>query len=90
MKKCIISLIFVFSILPVTNVSAQFQKAKSTRMDAYYRTFGNGEPLLIIGGGPGDTSDRYLSLCEVLSENNQCILVDQRGTGKSLPAVIDS
>ncbi len=90
MKKCIISLIFVFIILPVTNVSAQFQKAKSTGMDVYYRTFGNGEPLLIIGGGPGDTSDRYLSLCEVLSENNQCILVDQRGTGKSLPAVIDS
>jgi proline iminopeptidase len=30
-------------------------------------------------------SDRYLSLCELLSKDFKCILVDQRGTGKSMP-----
>ena len=90
MKKCIINLILVFCSLYAANLSAQYQKAESKGLDVYYRTFGIGEPLLIIGGGPGDASDRYLSLCDVLSKNNQCILVDQRGTGKSMPAILDS
>ncbi len=46
--------------------------------------------MLIIGGGPGDASDRYLSLCDLLAADYQCIMPDQRGTGKSLPAVFDS
>jgi len=90
MKKSIANLILVFSFLLVSNLSAQYQKAESKDMDVYYRTFGEGQPLLIIGGGPGDASDRYLSLCELLSENCQCIMPDQRGTGKSLPTVFDS
>ncbi len=90
MRECLFLLSLAFSMLHTANLSAQYQKAESNGLDVHYRIFGTGEPLLIIGGGPGDDSGRYLSLCEVLSENNQCILVDQRGTGKSLPAVIDS
>lgn len=90
MQKCIIILILVFCLVFTSNLSAQYQKAESTNLDVYYRIFGEGEPILIIGGGPGDASDRYLSLCEILAENNQCILVDQRGTGKSTPLVYDS
>ena len=70
------------------NVS--FKKVHNNNLDIYYRIFGEGKPILIIGGGPGDVSGRYLSLCELLSQNYQCILVDQRGTGKSAPAVYDS
>ena len=90
MRKCMISLILVFSILSATNLLAQYQKAESANLDVYFRVFGEGGPLLIIGGGPGDASDRYLSLCELLSDNAQCIMSDQRGTGKSLPSVFDS
>ena len=35
-------------------------------------------------------ADRYLGLCELLAKNQQCILVEQRGTGKSAPAVHDA
>ncbi len=80
----------IFNILFGSNLSAQYQKAESTNLDVYFRVIGEGEPLLIIGGGPGDASDRYLSLCELLSENVQCIMPDQRGTGKSIPTVFDS
>lgn len=72
------------------NSFAQYQKVQNHELDIYYRIFGQGKPILIIGGGPGDVSDRYLSLCELLSKDYQCILVDQRGTGKSAPAVFDS
>jgi len=86
----IIIQIILFAILVQSTAYSQFQKVNSNNLDIYYRIFGQGTPILIIGGGPGDISDRYLSLCELLSTNYQCILVDQRGTGKSAPAVFDS
>ena len=73
-----------------TNIFGQYQKVKSNNLDIYYRIFGDGQPLLIIGGGPGDNSNRYVSLCELLSDSIQCILPDQRGTGKSVPQIYDS
>lgn len=85
-KSFLIGLLLFFYI----NSFAQYQKVKSHELDIYYRIFGQGKPILIIGGGPGDVSDRCLSLCDLLSKNYQCILVDQRGTGKSAPAVFDS
>ena len=88
MKKIIISFITLFLIF--NGVFAQYQKVKSNDLDIHYRIFGEGKPLLILGGGPGDNSDRYLSLCELLSPNFQCILVDQRGSGQSIPTVYDS
>jgi len=59
-------------------------------MEIHYRVFGKGSPLLILGGGPGDVADRYLSLAELLGRHAQCILVEQRGTGKSTPKVKDA
>lgn len=88
MRKLIVSIIIVVFI--ANGAFAQYQKVKNHDLDIYYRIIGKGTPLLILGGGPGDNSDRYLSLCELLSSDFQCILVDQRGSGKSTPAVYDS
>lgn len=77
-------LLFTIPLLP------QYKKVAANGFDIYYRIIGGGEPLLIIGGGPGDNSDRYLGLCELLSGNFKCILADQRGCGKSAPPVYDS
>ncbi len=85
----------VFTILIVTfffalETHGQYKKVNSKGLEVYYRVYGDGDPILIIGGGPGDVSSRYLSLCELLSKDYKCILVDQRGTGKSMPSVLDS
>ena len=48
-----------------------------------YTTFGKGNPILIINGGPGMSSEGFIPLAKVLSKNNQTIIYDQRGTGKS-------
>lgn len=88
MKKIIFSFI---ALCMLANVSfAQYKKINNEGLDIHYRIYGEGSPLLILGGGPGDNSDRYLSLCELLSPNFRCILVDQRGSGKSIPKVYDS
>ncbi len=78
------------SIVVALNAYGQYQKASSSGLDIYFRVFGEGTPILLIGGGPGDVADRYLSLSQGIAKNHQCILVDQRGTGKSSPAVYDS
>ncbi len=69
---------------------AGYEKTDSHGLDIHYRIFGEGEPVLVVGGGPGDNSNRYLSLCELLSADFSCILVDQRGTGKSYPETYDA
>jgi proline iminopeptidase len=90
MKKIRVNLILLIFLIVITNISAQYQKAGGVELEVYFRVFGEGEPLLIIGGGPGDNSDRYLSLCELLSSDIRSIMPDQRGTGKSIPVIIDS
>lgn len=50
----------------------------------YYRTFGEGQPLLIINGGPGLKSDGYVELAQRLAGSGfNTIIYDQRGTGRS-------
>lgn len=49
----------------------------------HYQTFGKGSPVLIINGGPGMSSQGFIPLAKMLSEKNQTIIYDQRGTGKS-------
>ena len=90
MKRYYTSGILLILIFTYQSINAQHQLVKSHGLDIGYRIFGKGKPILIIGGGPGDLSDRYLSLCELLSTKYQCVLVDQRGTGVSTPEVMDS
>ncbi|MBL0008446.1 MAG: hypothetical protein IPP25_15045 [Saprospiraceae bacterium] len=45
----------------------------------YYKTFGKGQPLLIINGGPGMNSDGFEGLAVSLSEHFMTIIYDQRG-----------
>lgn len=59
-------------------------------LEVHYRIFGEGKPLLVLGGGPGDHSNRYVGLCELLAPVARCVLPDQRGTGDSTPAVLDA
>ena len=56
----------------------------------HYIKFGNGEPLLIINGGPGLDCEGFVPLAELLSYKYMTILYDQRGTGKSELKQVDS
>lgn len=49
----------------------------------YYETFGEGDPLLIINGGPGMNSRGFRSIAQLLSKKYHTIIYDQRGTGYS-------
>lgn len=53
-------------------------------------TYGEGQPILIINGGPGMNSDGFRALAEKIGTSNKAILYDQRGTGESTIPSIDS
>lgn len=58
--------------------------AESKNVDIFYQTFGEGEPLVIINGGPGFPSNHFVKIAQKLSEaGRQTIIFDQRGTGRS-------
>ncbi|MBK8614729.1 MAG: alpha/beta hydrolase [Flavobacteriales bacterium] len=52
----------------------------------HYSTFGSGDPILLLSGGPGFAAGYLQALAERLSGAYQVILPDQRGTGASTSA----
>ena len=48
------------------------------------------DPILLINGGPGMNCEGFGSLAELLMNNDQIILFDQRGTGSSDLIKVDS
>src|ERR1035437_3881221 len=49
----------------------------------YYKTFGKGDPLFIVHGGPGASHDYFLPYLIPLVRHNRLIFIDERGSGKS-------
>ena len=81
MRNFITGIILTFML-----VSLYAQKSNTiphSEGKTYYKTYGEGLPILIINGGPGMNSNGFASLAEILSRNYQAILYDQRGTGRS-------
>lgn len=89
MKKTLIALVCVIASL---NTSAQKEYFITSRDQTKLRVreFGAGEPLVILAGGPGLNADYLRPVWENLSSNFRCIVLDQRGTGKSTVSSVDS
>jgi len=49
----------------------------------YTVTFGRGEPLVILHGGPGASHDYFLPYLLPLARHNRLVFIDERGSGKS-------
>ena len=81
MKKI---LTLLFAIIASAAIHAQQEINIQVGEDVIHlKTFGKGQPLLIINGGPGFSSEGFISLAKILSKSAKAIIYDQRGTGKS-------
>jgi proline iminopeptidase len=49
----------------------------------YYEALGQGQPLLILHGGPGASHDYFLPYLLPLARTNRVVFIDERGSGKS-------
>jgi len=54
--------------------------------DLHYRIYGAGKPVVILSGGPGFDCDYMEPVAKELAKDHQAILVELRGTGRSIPA----
>jgi len=71
-------------LLAQDNVEAFATAADGTKI--HYKTFGFGQPLLLINGGPGFPSTHFEPLAKDLAYicRRQVIVFDQRGTGQTI------
>ena len=76
---------------PLAGYENQFKTEKIPRggFDLYYRSRGVGEPVLILSGGPGDDCNYMLPVASEIAKYAHAILLEQRGTGRSLPPQIE-
>jgi len=56
--------------------------------DLYYRTEGNGTPVVLLSGGPGFDVDYMKEVGVFLPDEFKRIYLEQRGTGRSIPPVV--
>ncbi len=76
--------LFVLTLFSFQSFSQAEGFAESKNIDIFYQTFGEGEPLVILNGGPGFPSNHFVKLASKLSEaGRQTVIFDQRGTGRS-------
>jgi proline iminopeptidase len=91
MKYFYVSGILIFLMMTDLRSYAQTEGIiQNKNSKIFYRTYGKGIPLLIINGGPGMNSDGFIALAKELSQKNQTIIYDQRGTGRSTVSPVTS
>jgi pimeloyl-ACP methyl ester carboxylesterase len=78
MKRILLLLLVSFSAFAQTEETIVSGNSK-----LHYRIFGSGKPILFINGEPGIDSNGFTSFAQQMSEKNQIILYDRRGTGRS-------
>ena len=88
MKKYISTILFL-SILS-TIYGQQLDSIKYELGYLYYHSYGKGETIVMLSGGPGNNALQLESVALKLSENYSIILLEQRGTGISIPTQFDS
>src|SRR5688500_5040422 len=56
----------------------------------FYHEYGKGETIVLLTGGPGNNCTQLADMATKLSEVSRVILLEQRGTGLSIPHPFDS
>jgi proline iminopeptidase len=51
----------------------------------HYKDYGQGEPVLVLMGGPGFSGDGMEPVAQMIAKRGRAIVPDQRGSGGSMP-----
>ena len=73
----------------VPNVPSKEGFVKTANGQLYYQTMGQGDPVIVIHGGPGMDQGYLLPGMAALSQKHQVVFYDQLGCGRSTATVID-
>lgn len=89
MKTLLHTLIF-FLFVSSAQAQPSDQTIEHKGVKIHYAIVGDGKPILLLSGGPGFSLDYMAPVADQLSNSFQCILLDQRGTGKSIVPIYDT
>ena len=88
MRKYILISVTVFLL---NNCKAQqLDSIKYAYGYIYYHDYGKGQPVIILSGGPGVSCEQEQEVTIEVSKNYRALLLEQRGTGRSIPTPFDS
>jgi proline iminopeptidase len=88
--KNIILIIVCFLFVSGSKAQPTDQIIEHNGVKIHYTIVGSGEPILFLSGGPGFSSEYMFPIADLFSDSFQCILLDQRGTGKSIVPSYDT
>ena len=83
MRRIVLLLVLAFPLSAAT-----FKSHDGTTL--YYDVVGEGDPVLLLSGGPGFSPDYLRPIAEKLGDEHRFILLHQRGTGKSAIETYDA
>ncbi len=87
MKKISFSIIL---LLVFGNIHGQ--KLDSIAYDygqLFYHSYGSGEAIIMLSGGPGNNAMQLENVAVKLAQKHRVVLLEQRGTGQSIPTKFD-
>ena len=88
--KTLLQTLLLFLFVSVTQAQSSDQIIEHNGAKIHYKIVGDGIPILLLSGGPGFSLDYMTPIADLLSNSFQCILLDQRGTGKSIVPTYDT
>ncbi len=89
-RKRILEVISIIALCCVTGLAQENDSLVVANAVLHYSVQGHGQPILLLSGGPGISSEQLADLSTRLSGKYRCILFDQRGTGKSRTTPLDT
>src|SRR5436190_617782 len=88
MKTKLLTLAYLFIL--TSSFGQKLDSIKYANGYLYYHDYGKGEPIILLSGGPGVSCLQEQEVAIELSKNYRAILLEQRGTGLSIPTPFDS
>jgi proline iminopeptidase len=88
MVRCLI--FFFIALFATPGYAQKTDSIKYRNGYLFYHEYGKGETIILLTGGPGNNCSQLTEMAIKLSESNRVILLEQRGTGLSIPIPFDS
>ena len=75
-------LLFLLSLAPFS-FGQSLDSVRANDIPIFFELYGSGEPIYLLSGGPGARPQVLLPIVKELAEDYLCVLVHQRGTGRT-------
>lgn len=83
-------ILLIFCLINFILKAQKLDSIKHKYGHLYFHEFGQGKPIVILSGGPGNSYSQIQEVAIKLSRKYRSILLEQRGTGRSIPTPFDS